>query len=209
MDKVIEFTACIAAGGDTLRPRIEEASAQYSEMSGEYFARLLSKSGRSFCESACGFLLADSLFSKHGADKKNMVLSRNADGRPCVLNRRDIDLSISHSEGGVMCAVCFGDDARVGCDIQYVRHYSAEKMAKLAEVFMCRRDLEEYLKTGDESLFYTIWTRREAYIKHTGGDVFSDLRDVEFDSEGYKTGVIMACGRKYYYSVYSEGKEKI
>ena len=106
MDKMIDFTACIAAGGDGLRPRIERARLLYSEMSEEYFARLLLKRGRAFNESACGFLLADSLLTKHSIDKSTLVISRNADGRPCIINRTDVDFSISHSEGAVLCSLC-------------------------------------------------------------------------------------------------------
>ena len=204
MDKIIDFEVCIAAGGDGLRPRIEQARSQYSEESEKYFARILSKSGRSFNETACGFLLADSLFSKHGIDKSTLIISRNADGRPCIVNRDDVDFSISHSEGAVMCTVCIADEARVGCDVQHVRHYELDKMAMLAEIFMGANDYTEYLKTRDERLFYTLWTRREAYIKHNGGDVFQDLRNIDLGTDEYRTGVIFSCGKRYYYSIYSE-----
>ncbi|MBE6902142.1 MAG: 4'-phosphopantetheinyl transferase superfamily protein [Ruminococcaceae bacterium] len=209
MDKTIDFTACIAAGGDGLRPRIEQARQLYSEMSEEYFLRILAKKGRAFNESACGFLLADSLLTKHGIDKSELVISRNADGRPCIINRTDIDFSISHSEGAVLCSLCIGDDIRTGCDVQHVRYYSPDKMAQLAEIFMNANDYTQYLKTQDESLFYTIWTRREAYIKYAGRDVFQDLRNIRFQSADYHTGVIISCGKRYYYSVYSDHKENI
>lgn len=208
MDKILDFSACISAGGDALRPSIERARELYSEMSREYFERILAKSGRSFNDTACGFLLADGLLTKYNVDKKNVVISRNADGRPCIINRRDIDFSISHSEGAVACAVCIGENARVGCDVQYVRKYPTEKMAQLAEIFMSAADYNRYLEHNDERFFYTIWTRREAYIKNKGGDVFMDLRAVDFDTDDYRTGRISSCGSRYYYSVYS-GKEDV
>ena len=209
MDKITDFTACIAAGGDGLRPRIEQARLLYSEMSEEYFARLLLKRGRAFNESACGFLLADSLLTKHSIDKSTLVISRNADGRPCIINRTDVDFSISHSEGAVLCSLCLGDNVRTGCDVQHVRYYSPDKMAQLAEIFMSRQDHAEYLETQDEKLFYTIWTRRESYIKFAGRDVFQDLRDIDFRSESYHSGIITSCGKRYYYSVFSDNKENI
>ncbi len=204
MGKLTDFTCCAAAGGDNLRPRIEQARELYSPMSEEYFNRILAKGGRAFTETACGFLLADSLFSKHNVDKESLVISRNADGRPCIINRQDIDFSISHSEGAVLCSVCIGENARTGCDVQFVREYPPDKMAQLAEIFMGARDYAQYLTTQDERLFYTIWTRREAYIKHSGGDVFADLRDVDYHSGGYRTGRITSMGHRYYYSIYSE-----
>ena len=204
MDKIIDFSACITSGGDNLRPRIEQARELYSPMSEEYFNRIMSKSGRTFSESACGFLLLDNLLSKHGIDKSGLVISRNGDGRPCLINRFDLDFSISHSDGGVMCCLMIGDEARIGCDIQCVRTYSPDKNAALAEIFMPAKDFTEFLKTQDEGLFYTIWTRREAFIKHSGGDVFADLRDINFHTKGYRTGIIHACGKKYFYSIFSE-----
>ncbi len=204
MDKIIDFSSCIASGGDNLRPRIEQACQQYSPMSEEYFNRILSKSGRTFTESACGFLLLDNLLAKHGIDTTGLVISRNGDGRPCLINRFDVDFSISHSDGGVMCALMLGDEARVGCDIQCIRPYTPDKLAALAEIFMPAADFREFLTSCSEQLFYTIWTRREAYIKHSGGDVFNDLRDINFHADGYRTGVIKACDRSYYYSIFSE-----
>lgn len=203
MDKLVDFASCIAAGGEGLLPRIEQAKACYSPMCEEYFRRLTAKSGRAFTESACGFLLLDNLLIKNSIDRSSLIISRNSDGRPCVINRNDIDFSISHSDGGVICCLMLGADAKIGCDIQCVREYSNEKNASLAEIFMPAKDFTEYLKTYSEQLFYTVWTRREAFIKHSGGDVFADLRDINFHADGYRTGVIHSCGKKYYYSIFS------
>ena len=202
MDNIIDFSACITAGGDNLRPRIEEIRKLYSEMSEEYFSYILSKEGNKLSESACGVILLDNLLSKHGIEKSSLVISRNADGRPCIINRRDIDFSISHSEGAAICCLSLGTDTAVGCDIQRVRTYSEEKMLSLAKIFMGGNDLSVFSEKTDEKTFYTLWTRREAYIKAKGGDVFSDLRGVSFDSDNYRTGLINAIGNQYYYSIY-------
>lgn len=201
---VTDFTACIAAGGEALIPRVEAARELYSSMCQEYFDGILSREGMRLSESLCGFLLLDDMLRKHGIEKSNLVISRNADGRPCVINRRDIDFSISHSEGAVCCALIFGGEHRIGCDIQRVREYSPEKHSELAEIFMSAKNYTEFLRTGDERLFYTIWTRREAYIKANGGDVFENLRDVNFNTDSFSTGAIMSLGERYYYSICKE-----
>lgn len=201
---VTDFTACIAAGGEELIPRVEAARELYSPMCEEYFDGILSREGMRLSESLCGFLLLDDMLRKHGIEKSNLVISRNADGRPCVINHRDIDFSISHSEGAVCCALIFGGEHRIGCDIQRVREYSPEKQSELAEIFMSAKNYTEFLRTGDERLFYTIWTRREAYIKANGGDVFENLRDVNFNTDSFSTGAIMSLGERYYYSICKE-----
>lgn len=197
----IDFSACAAAGRDALRSRIEEARSYYSPMSSEYFDGILAKEGNRLSESSCGFLLLDGLLQKNRIDRSGLVISRNGDGRPSVINRRDIDFSISHSEGAVCCALILGEDARIGCDIQRARKYSPEKMSELAEIFMCAKDYMDFLKTNDERLFYTIWSRREAYIKANGGDVFGNLRDISFWSGNFSTKVISLFGERYYYSI--------
>lgn len=203
MDNILDFSACIVAGGDNLRPCIEQARTFYSEMSEEYFNHILAKEDKALSESACGFLLLDNLLTKNAIDKSGLVISRNADSRPCIINRRDIDFSISHSEGAAICCLLTGKDAKIGCDIQRARSYSTEKIASLAKIFMSENDYSEFLKNTDEKHFYTVWTRREAYIKAEGGDVFADLRGMDFNGDRYRTGVINACGNRYYYSVYT------
>lgn len=202
MDKhIIDFSACIVSGGENLRPRVEEARHNYSPMSEEYFNGILSREGQKLSESLCGFMLLDNLLVKNGVDRSGLVISRNGDGRPSVINRRDMDFSISHSEGAACCAVTIGQDVKIGCDIQRARRYSPKKMSELAEIFMCARDYKEFLKTEDERLFYRIWTRREAFIKANGGDVFADMRDMNFNTDAFTTAVISAMGERYYYSI--------
>lgn len=196
-----DFAACVVSGEDTLRTRVDDARLCYSPMSSEYFDGILSKEGRKLSESLCGFLLLDELLQKNQADRASLVISRNGDGRPSVINRRNIDFSISHSEGVACCALIVGEEVRIGCDIQRVRQYSPEKMSELAHIFMPPKALTEFLKTGDADLFYTVWTRREAYIKANGGDVFADLRQVNLFTEGFSTHTISSMGDRYFYSI--------
>ena len=201
MAEFIDFSACIVSGGSSLARRIEALHGSYSSMCAEYFNGLLHKHGRAFEESACGFLLLDGLLQKHGINRAELVISRGTDGRPDVINKNGLDFSISHSEGAAMCVLASGPDALIGADIQRVREYSADKMVELAEMFMGAEDYMNFLKTEDEGLFYTLWTRREAYLKRVGADVFADTRDIDLNTENFRTGVITACGKRYYYSI--------
>ena len=200
-----DFTACIAAGGDTLKRRVEAAAVYYSPQCADYFSSLCMRYGRGFEESACGFLLLDSLLQKHGINRAELIIRCSENGRPYIENRSDIDFSVSHSEGGAFCCIAIGEGARVGADIQRVRVYSEEKLHRLAAAFMNNADYSELEAISDSKelydRFYTLWTRREAYIKRIDADVFADLGDVDLDTDEFTGGVITICGAKYYYSI--------
>lgn len=47
---------------------------------------------------------------------------------------------------------------------------------------------------------FTAWTRREAYVKRIGSDIFDNLK-CDLSAESFRDGIITACGRRYYYSI--------
>ena len=215
----IDFGACIITGGG-LRPRIENARTFYAENCAGYFNDILAKRGKAFADSACGFLLLDSLLQKHKINRAELVISLDENGRPRT-NLGDLDFSISHSEGCAMCVVAVGEGANVGVDIQRERPYSFEKMLELAGTFMndeefrafsdtsavgkampissLDRGMEAFARKNKE--FYLAWTRRESYTKRIGSDIFDNLKNAKIDGEYYRDGVITACGERYYYSI--------
>lgn len=219
---IIDFSASIVTAGG-LRNRIEGLRGLYSELCGPYFDDILCKRGKAFADSACGFLLLDSLLQKHKINRAELVITLEENGRPRT-NRRDLDFSVSHSEGCAMCAIAIGatgEGANVGIDVQRERPYSLEKMTELARTFMTaaefekftaplspnhpiplfgyNRDMDEYIRKSRE--FYTAWTRRESYAKRIGSDIFDNLKTAKIQSEFYRDGIITACGERYYYSV--------
>lgn len=200
-----DFSACIAAGGEALKKRVEAAAEYYSPQCADYFGSLCMRYGRGFEENACGFLLLDDLFQKHGISRAELIIRRGENGRPYIENRTDIDFGISHSEGGALCCIALGEGARVGADIQRMRIFSDDKLNRLAEAFMGREDYRELESLSDSGerhdRFYALWTRREAYIRRTNADVFADLSGIDFDTDEFFGGVITICGAKYYYSI--------
>lgn len=216
---IVDFSASIVTAGG-LRSRVEGLRGLYSELCGPYFDDILSKRGRAFADSACGFLLLDSLLQKHKVSRDELAITLEKNGRPRT-NRRDLDFSVSHSEGCAMCVLAVGEGANVGVDVQRERPYSLEKMTELARTFMTaaeladftapispkhpipligyNRDMDEYIRKSRE--FYTAWTRRESYTKRIGSDIFDNLKTAKIQSEHYRDGIITACGERYYYSV--------
>lgn len=210
---IIDFTACIVTGGSGLRERLAEAEASYApESRTGYFSELESKTGRAFAESACGFLLLDSLLQKHRFNRRELVLSRREGERPCFAGRTDLDFSISHSDGCAFCCLEIGEGARIGGDIEHDKRYDESHLSELAMIFMDEEEQAAFYYADDKRKeFYTAWTRREAYIKRTGGNVFDNLLSEKARETGalirgeqFIDGVICACGERYYYSINSK-----
>lgn len=202
-----------------MRPRIENARTFYAESCSTYFNDILAKRGKAFADSACGFLLLDSLLQKHKINRLELGIFLDENGRPRA-NLSELDFSISHSEGCAMCVVAIGEGANVGVDIQRERPYSFEKMTELARAFMNDEEFKAFSDTTsgktmpissvDRSMeafdrknreFYTAWTRRESYTKRIGSDIFDNLKTAKIDGENYRDGIITACGERYYYSI--------
>lgn len=201
MNNVVDLTASIVTGGSVLRSRVENVAAYYGEGCRVYFEDILSKRGNAFCDSACGFLLLDSLLQKHRINRAELVITLDERGRPHT-NRSDLDFSISHSEGCAACVIEIGEGANIGVDVQRERPYSAEKMDELAKAFMTDSELADFRNSEHKPAeFFTAWTRRESYVKRIGSDIFDNLKCADLSAESFREGVITACGRRYYYSI--------
>lgn len=200
----IDFTACAVTGGIGLRSRIEGARELYSPASADYFDDILSKRRNAFCDSACGFLLLDSLLQKNAVNRSELAVVLDANGRPRA-GRGGLDFSVSHSEGCAVCVLALGENANVGCDVQHERGYSAEKLTELAGAFMSGSELAEFRRSERKTAdFFMAWTRREAYVKRVGSDIFDNLKTADLSGERFREGVILACGERYYYSINAE-----
>ncbi len=194
-------SACIVTGGEELRRRVENTMMFYAPEGG-YFDLILEREGAAFAESACGFLLLDSLLLCRGIDRAGLVLERTPAGRPFVANRGDIDFSISHSEGCAFCALALGEGAGVGADIQRDRGYSEEKLSELSKAFMTEAEYAQFLAAADKtSFFYRTWTANEAAQKRAGASIFGGNSDRPDGGELYASGIITACGKRYFYSI--------
>ena len=119
------------------------------------------------------FLLKKMITELYGRD--NFALSFNENGKPaldfCFFN-------ISHSEDFAVCAV---SDSPVGVDIERADGF------KRREKYMLFTPREsEYVNERDcVNRFYTLWTRKEAYIKAKGG-ILADAARAELVTPDFK-----------------------
>ncbi len=200
----IDYSACFVTSSGGLRARIESAKESYNPLCEGYFSEILSRRKEAFCESACGFLLLDGLLVKNKINRAELVIAHDEKNRPLVIDD-GIDFSVSHSERCAFCVLAVAENdekAAVGCDVQYARGYSDEKMSELARAFMNEKELSEYENSEDKSAaFFGSWTRREAYIKRAGLDIFGSFKDADLSDGDFIGGVIRASGRNYYYNI--------
>ncbi|MGN0493649.1 MAG: 4'-phosphopantetheinyl transferase family protein [Acutalibacteraceae bacterium] len=119
------------------------------------------------------FLLKKMIKERYGRQK--FTLSYNENGKPtldfCFFN-------ISHSGDFAVCAV---SDFPVGVDIERIGRFKGREKYML---FTPRES--EYVNERDcEYRFYTLWTRKEAYIKARGG-IIADAARAELVTPDFK-----------------------
>lgn len=196
----INFTASLVTGGG-MRSRIEELREFYSPQCAAYFEQIQSKRKGAFCDSASAFMLLDSLLQKNGIDRYETAILLDDFGRPYI-DDPALDFSVSHSEGCAICVLAMGEGAAVGCDVQRMRRYPDERLAELAGTFMTAAELAEFEKAEDKpTFFFSKWTRREAYVKRVGSDIFDNLKTADLGGEYFRDGIITACGERYFFSI--------
>ena len=86
-----------------------------------------------------------------------------------------LNFNLSHSGDRLLIAVCHG--AETGVDIELVQERS--KPLKLASHFMSGEEAQQLARLTDpvtqRALFFSLWTRKEAYLKAMGKGFFHPL----------------------------------
>ena len=93
-----------------------------------------------------------------------VVIEKNAYGKPRLADYEDIHFNLSHSGDWVVCGV---GDCNLGIDVERILEIERE----IADEFFAKEEID-YLGTIPENewlnAFYTIWTLKECYIKNVG-----------------------------------------
>lgn len=106
-------------------------------------------------------LLAETLHRSFGLHE--FTLEYDSCGKPSVLGRGDIFLSLSHCRKGVMVAVA---DTPVGCDIEEIRRPYDSDDAMIADYCYSEKERRMILSAPDPAVEFTrIWTAKEALFK--------------------------------------------
>ena len=122
-------------------------------------------------------------------------IQREAKGKPFFPNLPRLHFSLSDSGDYALCAL---SAAPVGVDIERIR----PRRENLPRFALSEKEYARFCgEGGDWSLFYTLWTRREAWCKYTGrglGDSWGQdtPTGLFFASYGGETWRAAVCGEE-------------
>ena len=114
------------------------------------------------------------LLSKHtGLPARSLAFATGENGKPVLLGSPGIHFNVSHSDGAALVAIAA---AEIGVDIERID--GSVDYAGVAQSVFSRPEIEMLRKASDArrgEVFFTIWTRKEAYLKATGAGFSSNL----------------------------------
>lgn len=147
-------------------------------------------------------LLGFALLAKLLPEADLLAIRRTDAERPYLAGRPDVDFSISHCKNLVVCAVEVGERPRVGIDAEPIARKSEDSMRRIVARWFSRNEQKTWEQDHTEEKFLSIWTAKEAIVKH-GGDGLRGLRatdstdsDLSLTLTAYSVGsavVTLAC----------------
>lgn len=125
-------------------------------------------------------LLRQLLAMHTGEPASTLQFATGPCGKPALRGSQDLHFNLSHSHGAVLVAIA---SAEVGIDIERIEgtvDYDgvAEAMFSATEIGMLR----SASASQRGAVFFSIWTRKEAYLKATGLGFSSDLARISTTS---------------------------
>lgn len=107
---------------------------------------------------------------------RGYVVGRNGNGKPFLKGMPEIDFSISHTRGLVMCGIA---ERKIGVDVEYVRQFDKRLMGRI-----CTEDEIGFVLGEDEEgraeRFFRLWTLKESFLKATGWGLSYPMREIHF-----------------------------
>jgi 4'-phosphopantetheinyl transferase len=116
------------------------------------------------------------LASYTGVSADKLKFSYSENGKPELVLPTDaasVFFNVSHSGDWVLLAFCQG--GRVGVDIEKIK--SSVDIQSISERYFTAKEAAAVSATADPvTLFFTLWTQKEAYVKACGSTLFRELR---------------------------------
>ncbi|MEM9271335.1 MAG: 4'-phosphopantetheinyl transferase superfamily protein [Cyanobacteria bacterium P01_F01_bin.143] len=115
--------------------------------------------------------------------KSEQVIFAYSDrGKPSIissLNKRSLQFNLSHSQNLALYA--FNYQRIIGVDLEYIKDNIEYK--QLAQRFFSPQELQlinSYPERTQKTIFFQLWTAKEAYLKATGDGLAGSLDQIEF-----------------------------
>ena len=156
------------------------------------------KNEASVKESLVALVLLHKAMSDIGEVASEMTLIKDANGRPSVSGRPDIDFSLSHTDRFVACAV--SNEGNVGVDIERIP--KGDRYEKILKRFFSE---EEQGTVKNEYDFAREWTKKEAaYKQNAKGGSLAETNQGIYASKNIESFLIE---EEYFISVCTETSE--
>jgi 4'-phosphopantetheinyl transferase len=121
-----------------------------------------------------------SILSRYtGVPPAALLLATTPTGKPFVPDGR-VAFNLSHSDGVAICAVTA--EGEIGADVERVR--AIDDADVLVEQYFAADEQRQYRSLGPRervTAFYSIWTRKEAFVKATGAGLGRELQSFEVE----------------------------
>ena len=116
---------------------------------------------------------------ERAGESPELPMSRDANGRPYIIGRKDLDFNISHSDCLAVCALSIGGG--VGVDTEpKISKIPPERQNRFAKKYFSEREQEIFL--DEPACFSRLWTSKEAYLKRAGIGIATNLSSVDTES---------------------------
>ena len=116
------------------------------------------------------------------------TLCYGENGRP-FFEERACDFSITHTQNHVFCALADGEDGsvRIGIDAENLDRPDLSNLDEMASRWFTENEQKAFFASPTKETFLRIWTRKEAYAKHTGEGLraLSKIDTVALANEGH------------------------
>jgi phosphopantetheinyl transferase len=128
------------------------------------------------------------LLEAAGLDSRELILARDAHGRPHAVNAPELDFNLSHSDAHAVCALLIGG-GRVGVDVEVP--LSPDRAARLWHRYATDGERARFTSADSQpqECFLRLWTLREALAKQDGRG-----QPLNFDASAVPQGVCLHSG---------------
>ena len=178
-----------------------EINSTIAPLSAEALARLEKKNETLRTQSLCALSLLKKLVGEETFSRASLKYEEN--GRP-YFEDLDIDISLSHTDSYVACAISDKRSSRVGIDAE-TKAITDDEAKKIAHRFFSVGEQDILNKSENvKQAFLEIWTKKEALKKHLddGRPLLSldtsepESFGVEFISRTLPNGALTVCAKK-------------
>lgn len=105
---------------------------------------------------------------RNGLTPSSCIYTSEISGRPYLLNQ-NIDFSISHSHGTIICAIEAKKGLhRIGVDVEVYGKRNQTYMKFIANRYFSDNEKRIYQADPTEKTFMDIWTAKESLVKMSG-----------------------------------------